>query len=983
MSGILYGNLRIDILHDVGARVERTTLRLPPPRLGLRQALSRVKAPALLLGRAEQLDQVRHAIRDQRPIEFNAPCGSGKSALLRQVAANSTTDDIAGSCVYLQAGDHDVEDLLQRLVDELYTADQPIKPTPEQCTQLLGQVQALILLDDVLLDPGQVEQLVHALPGCILVLGSPRPVLGRHGRSQILAGLPDDAALELVTRDLGRPLGNRELPAAKRLVAAVDGQPLHLRQAAALVREDGLSFATLAKKADHDPEVLDRLSVNALAEQERRALAVLALAAGALLPKELVGVMGDIAQIGECLGLLHRRGLADQQDDRFGLPVCKVESYRQMLLKDLHLAAALRELGSWLATQDPTSEESRSAVGAALAVIGFAAERGDWPAVVRLVRVVEPILTLAGRWEACRHALDLGLQAAKATGDRAAEAFLAHQQGTLALCQDQLDAGKRLLEHALELREQLGDRDGAAVTRHNLQLLQPPEPPPDGDGHPPPPNRIRKRLLTAGAVLAAVFVVVGSYMAIGAGRPKPPLRATPAALSFGRQAVNTASAAQAVTVTNTTEAGVRLASVGIVGANAADFQVTSNACTATLPRGARCAVSLRFVPTIRGNRTAQLSISVAGLRSPLVVPLDGTGVRPPPGLPRLTPAALSFGEQQVGTTSSPRDLTLSNTGTGRLRVAAVNLQGGNRGDFRVTANRCGAPIDPGRSCSIRVRFGPTAPGSRAASLVVRLSDSNAALVVPLGGTGVPRPDLRPPILKTRDLVVEATAKDGAVVSYAVTAVDDVDGRVPVQCQPASATVFPLGTTHVSCTAADHSGNTARGGFAVTVRDSTPPTVTVPGNVTVEAAGPDGAIVEFPHPTASDRVDGPVEAGCKPLSGGTFPLGTTKVTCSAVDSHGNEGAGSFDVNVRDTTPPKIGTRKDIVAWAPYQATSTTVTFDPPPAWDTVDTEVTVTCDPSSGSRFSVGQTTVTCTAIDDSGNRSGQSQFTITVYQTPG
>src|SRR6266498_5889297 len=83
---------------------------------------------------------------------------------------------------------------------------------------------------------------------------------------------------------------------------------------------------------------------------------------------------------------------SDQQDDRFGLPVCKVESYRQMLLKDLHLAAALRELGSWLATQDPTSEESRSAVGAALAVIGFAAERGDWPAVVRLVRVVEPIL---------------------------------------------------------------------------------------------------------------------------------------------------------------------------------------------------------------------------------------------------------------------------------------------------------------------------------------------------------------------------------------------------------------------------------------------------------------------------------------------------------------------------------------------------------------------------------------------------------------
>jgi hypothetical protein len=68
------------------------------------------------------------------------------------------------------------------------------------------------------------------------------------------------------------------------------------------------------------------LSIDAPAEQERRALAVLALAAGAQLPKELVQAMGDIAQIGECLGLLHRRGLTDEQDDRFGLPVCKVEA---------------------------------------------------------------------------------------------------------------------------------------------------------------------------------------------------------------------------------------------------------------------------------------------------------------------------------------------------------------------------------------------------------------------------------------------------------------------------------------------------------------------------------------------------------------------------------------------------------------------------------------------------------------------------------
>jgi len=138
--------------------------------------------------------------------------------------------------------------------------------------------------------------------------------------------------------------------------------------------------------------------------------------------------MGDIALIGQSLGLLHRRGLAEQHTNRFGLPVCKVGGYRQMLLKDLHLAAALRAMAGWLASRDPTTEDSLSAAGAALAIIEWAAERGDWPAVVRLVRVAEPVLMLAGRWEASSHILGQGLEAAKAAGDHAAEALFSHER---------------------------------------------------------------------------------------------------------------------------------------------------------------------------------------------------------------------------------------------------------------------------------------------------------------------------------------------------------------------------------------------------------------------------------------------------------------------------------------------------------------------------------------------------------------------------
>ncbi len=51
-----------------------------------------------------------------------------------------------------------------------------------------------------------------------------------------------------------------------------------------------------------------------------------------------------------------------------------------------------------------------------------------------------------------------------------------HQQGTLALCRDELTTARQLLEHALDLREQHGDHDGATITRHNLQILQPSPP---------------------------------------------------------------------------------------------------------------------------------------------------------------------------------------------------------------------------------------------------------------------------------------------------------------------------------------------------------------------------------------------------------------------------------------------------------------------------------------------------------------------------
>jgi hypothetical protein len=80
-------------------------------------------------------------------------------------------------------------------------------------------------------------------------------------------------------------------------------------------------------------------------------------------------------------------------------------------------------------------------------------------------------------------------------------------------------------------------------------------------------------------------------------------------------------------------------------------------------------------------------------------------------------------------------------------------------------------------------------------------------------------DTTPPTITgtPSDVAVHAKTKTGVVVTYTnPTATDLVDGSVPVKCTPPSGSTFPIGTTTVTCTATDKSGNTASTTFHVIV-----------------------------------------------------------------------------------------------------------------------------------------------------------------------
>lgn len=80
-------------------------------------------------------------------------------------------------------------------------------------------------------------------------------------------------------------------------------------------------------------------------------------------------------------------------------------------------------------------------------------------------------------------------------------------------------------------------------------------------------------------------------------------------------------------------------------------------------------------------------------------------------------------------------------------------------------------------------------------------------------------------------------------------------------------------------------------------DTTPPTITCPADMTVEATSPAGAEVTFTPIARDDRDPFPI-VSCTPPSGSTFPLGTTTVTCTATDASGNSASCSFTVTVAD-------------------------------------------------------------------------------------
>lgn len=101
----------------------------------------------------------------------------------------------------------------------------------------------------------------------------------------------------------------------------------------------------------------------------------------------------------------------------------------------------------------------------------------------------------------------------------------------------------------------------------------------------------------------------------------------------------------------------------------------------------------------------------------------------------LTPSSINFGNQQVGTKSTPQTATLTNVGSSTLTINAIGINGNDPNDFS-QSNNCGSSLPSGKSCQIQVVFDPTMAGTRDANLYVQYKGVGSPQTVALSGTGV-------------------------------------------------------------------------------------------------------------------------------------------------------------------------------------------------------------------------------------------------------
>jgi len=769
-NAVLFGSIgqveTINILRLDSAIGGKVSIALPekhhPPQPRPLPVLLPPRQFPLLIGRRQEAKVAIAALPYDQPVEFYGSSGIGKTVLLRYLAHHpSITPAFPDGIVYHHLGRYQsVSDLLQILFDAYYENSTPFKHTDFQIRDALKDKKALILLDEAKLTREEVQSLINNLPSFTFLFTSQERQLWGEGHPVELCGLPLNDAISLVARDLGRSLSVEERTEAEVLCSTLNGHPLQILQALALVREENLSLAAVAKqiKASTSPSAWTEQLLSSLKKPQKFVLALLAaLGANVALGAERIADITQLSEVKPIIETLLRRNLVQSNGSGYSITSNLTKELQEQGDITPWMERTVNYFTNWVQQHQGTPKLLWEEADAILRVLEWTVGSGRWFDVLCLGRAVEGVLALSGQWDTWNLVLQWILQAARAIGDQAAEAFALHQLATRALCLNETVIAHDYLTQSLHLRESLSDQLGIEVTRHNLNFLLNLPLPTQNDPQPSPspsPPKLSISPLLKGGVLAFLLLPLGVLLLKPTSNPSAsptdsstPTSPTPSATDSSTPTSNpTPSATFPSTPTSPTPSATDSSTPTSNPTPSATFPSTPTPTptpSATVPS----------TPTPTPTPSATVpSTPTPTPTSSATVPSTPT---PTPSASLSPPEKLEFSAQEVGNSSEVQIITLTNKGSGTLTIGKVTVTGRlsrfnptsrlsrfnptsvNTDEFTITDNRCSqSSIAPERSCNISISFKPKEPGRRSASLSIEDNAANSPHQVFLSGTGV-------------------------------------------------------------------------------------------------------------------------------------------------------------------------------------------------------------------------------------------------------
>ncbi|MFJ1651784.1 ATP-binding protein [Streptomyces sp. NPDC088337] len=462
-----------------------------------------------LLERQDEREQLVRLLARGRSVRLTGPGGSGRTGLL-DLVAEDCADLAPDGVVRLSGYRRTAGDLLHDLFHAVHSAPR-YRPDPDELLAYVGEIGAVVMVDDIELGGGALDELIDATPECAFLLSATPDVPAPSAESEIeevaLSSLDRAGGVELIERAVGRVLTEEEANWAGDLWFESEGLPLRFVQAGALlsqhdqlragtsaveefgvfadappadaVLDDGdgedLPLPSLGEAAAPAPLLASRLSASA------RATLRFAVALGGEVPHQshLPALVGD-THADAALGELASCGLVTPAGPRHRLAagvLTQLEAAGYGEDAEEQAVTAARHYIWWAGHPSVAPERvcaEADALLAALAVlvpVTAPSAGGGESTALRLARAAAPAFAAGLDWNAWARALRYGTEASRLAGEVAEQAYFHHELGIIALCGGQLDRARAELEASIGLRGALADKRGTVAGRRALALV--------------------------------------------------------------------------------------------------------------------------------------------------------------------------------------------------------------------------------------------------------------------------------------------------------------------------------------------------------------------------------------------------------------------------------------------------------------------------------------------------------------------------------